>query len=104
MIEMSFWSKAFRFTAVFMFLFVAVEVFACDLLPSSSCYISQSPTQHKQQPPDSGDNCICCCAHLVVTKRINFVPQVVVVPAPREESAEQPMLTPSPIDHPPQLS
>ena len=101
---MSFWSKAFRFTAVFLLLFVAVEVFACDLVPSSSCYISQSQSQHKHQGPDTGDHCICCCAHLVITKRLDFTPQFLTVPAPQEENVEQPLLAPSSIDHPPQLS
>lgn len=102
--EMRFWSKAFRFTAIFLVLFTAVEVFACDLLPDSDCYISQSPSQHKHQKPSSGDNCMCCCAHLVVAKRVNLIPEVLIVPAPQEETVEQPLLAPSSIDHPPQLS
>ena len=102
--EMAFWSKAFRFTAIFLVLFTAVEVFACDLIPSSNCYISNTSPLDKHPPPDSGDNCMCCCAHLVMTKHIDFTPQFLAIPAPAEESVEQPMLVPSPIDHPPQLS
>jgi hypothetical protein len=102
--EMGFWSKAFRFTAVFLVLFTAVEVLACDLIPSSSCYISNTRPLDKHHPPDSGDNCMCCCAHLVITKRLNFTPQFLTVPAPAEESVKQPLLAPSSIDHPPQLS
>jgi hypothetical protein len=97
-------SRAFRLTAIFLVLFTAVEVLACDLLPNSDCYISQTQSQHKHQGPTSGDNCMCCCAHLVVSKRVTLVPPVLIVPAVREENAEQPLLAPSSIDHPPQLS
>jgi hypothetical protein len=101
---MGLWSKAFRLTAIFLVLFTAVEVFACDVLPDSDCYISQSQSQHKHQGPTSGDNCLCCCAHLIVVKRAALAPQVLTVPAPREEAVEQPLFAPSSIDHPPQLS
>ncbi|MBS1821302.1 MAG: hypothetical protein JST61_04920 [Acidobacteria bacterium] len=102
---MGFWSKAFRLTAVFLVLFTAVEVLACDLLPSSDCYISNTnPPLNKHHAPNSGDNCMCCCAHLVLTKHLDFTPYVVSIPAPREISVEQPLLAPRPIDHPPQLS
>jgi hypothetical protein len=97
---MSFWSKAFRCTAMFLVLFAAVEILACDLLPDSDCYIS-----HRQsQTQDSGDNCLCCCAHMVVVKPLAFEPQETVTPAPPEESVQQPLFAPAHIDHPPQLS
>ena len=102
--RMGLWSKAFRLTAIFLVLFTAVEVLACDLLPDSDCYISQSQSQHKHQGPSSGDNCMCCCAHLVVAKRVTLVPQVLIVAAPPEESVERPLFAPSSIEHPPQLS
>jgi hypothetical protein len=35
---MSFWSKTFRCTAMFVPLVLTVEVLACDFLPSDSCY------------------------------------------------------------------
>jgi hypothetical protein len=105
----SFWSKAFRFTAVFLVLFASVEIFACDFLPSSSCYISSnSHSQGHQQDQDndsgSGDNCLCCCAHMVPVQPLVWVPYTTAVyPAP-EQSVEKPILSPSSIEHPPQLS
>jgi hypothetical protein len=102
---MSFWARAFRATAMFLVLFAAVEILACDFLPSSDCYISsQSSQQQKGQPPSSCDNCLCCCAHIVVVKPLIFEPQVSVVKALLEENAAQPLFSPSHIDHPPQLS
>ena len=57
---MSFWSKAFHFTAMFLLLFVAVGVLACDLLPSDDCYISSHlPNPDKGQ--GSGETYLCCC-------------------------------------------
>ena len=99
---MGFWSKAFRCTAMFLVLFAAVEVLACDLLPNSDCYIS-----HRQDPgqtQESGDNCLCCCAHMVVVKPLVFEPEEAVAPAPMDENVPQPLFVPSHIDHPPQLS
>ena len=84
-------------------LFVAVEVLACDFLPSSTCFIS-SHSQDKDQGQGSGDDCLCCCAHVVVVKPLVFEPHETVVPASREETVQQPLFTPSHIDHPPRLS
>lgn len=107
--EVSFWSKAFRFTAVFLVLFASVEVFACDLLPSSSCYLSltsHSQGQQQDQDNDSGsaDNCLCCCAHVVLVQPLVSVPHLTAVYAAPEERAEKPILSSSSIEHPPQLS
>jgi len=100
--KMSFWSKAFRCTAMFLVLFAAVEVLACDFLPNSDCNIVYQ--QDQGQPQNSCDNCLCCCAHVVVAKAVVFEPQETVVPAPPEVSVRQPLFAPSHIDHPPQLS
>jgi hypothetical protein len=98
-------SKAFRFTAIFLVLFAAVEILACDLLPSSDCYISSHSQDHdKGQGQDSGDNCLCCCAHMVVVQPLIFAPRETIAPAPAEEGLKQPLVFPSHIDHPPQLS
>jgi hypothetical protein len=99
---MSFWSKAFRCTAMFLVLFASVEILACDLLPNSDCSISHP--QDKGQTQDSGDNCLCCCAHMVVVKPLVFEPHEAIVPAYPEDSVQQPLFAPSHIDHPPQLS
>src|SRR6185437_9581537 len=101
---MGFWSKAFRFTAVFLVLFTAVEVLACDLLPSSDCYISNTTRPDKHHAPNSGDNCMCCCAHLVLARHFDLTAHVVSIPAPRETRVQQPSLAPRQIDHPPRLS
>ena len=104
--EMRFWSKAFRCAALSLLLFVAVEVLACDLLPSDDCYISSHlpTTPDKDHGQGSGDTCLCCCQHMAVTIALIFVPQETVTLVPPEEPVNQPLFVPSYIDHPPRLS
>jgi hypothetical protein len=102
-----FWSKAFRLTAILLVLFASVEVLACDFLPSSDCYISSKVQDHNKnqvQVPDSCDNCLCCCAHVVVVKPVVLIPQETLVSSAPEMTVEQPLFGPARIDHPPQLS
>ena len=89
---MRFWSKAFRCTAMFLVLFAAVEVLACDYLPNSDCNISSQ--QDQGQPQGSCDNCLCCCAHVVVVNPVVFEPRETAVPAPPEEIVQQPLFAP----------
>jgi hypothetical protein len=102
---MAFWSKAFRFTAIFLLLFVAVEVLACQLVPSDDCYISShSQNPDKDHQRGSGDTCLCCCQHIAVTTLLFFRPLETVTPAPPEEAVLVPMFVATYIDHPPRLS
>jgi hypothetical protein len=99
---MGFWSKTFRCTAMFLVLFATVEILACDFLPDPDCYISHRQDQGQTQ--GSGDNCLCCCTHIVVVQPLIFEPRETIATAPPEESVQQPLFAPSHIDHPPQLS
>lgn len=99
-------SQLFRFTAMFLLLFMAVEVLACDLLQSDECYISAKvPTQDKDHkaPQPSGDTCLCCCTHMVTATAFVFQPRSVITPAPPVENTLRPLFSPSSIEHPPQL-
>jgi hypothetical protein len=100
------WSKAFRLTAMFLLLFAAVEVLACDLVPSDDCYISSNfPTSpDKNHGQGSGDTCLCCCQHMVAAIPLVFEPQETVAPATPEVSVQLLPFPPSNIEHPPQLS
>ena len=104
---MGFATKAFRVTAIFMVLFASVELFACDLFPTSDCYISSGLQNHgngQPQVPDGCDNCLCCCAHIVVVKPVVLIPQQAVALTDPEMVVERPLFSPAAIDHPPQLS
>lgn len=91
---------------MFLLLFMAVEVLACDLLPSDDCYISSRlpMTPDKNHGQGSGDTCMCCCQNMAVTTALIFAPQEAVTLAPPEELVEQPLFVPSCIDRPPRLS
>ena len=94
----------FYIAAVLLLLIAGAEVYACDI--SDAC-VAGFPGQSSQQPGDCdqplGDNCLCCCHHVVPVAIFNLEPadQVFEEPAPR------PLLrlasVPAHIDHPPQL-
>ncbi len=99
-------SKAFRLTAIILLLFTAVEVLACDLVPSDDCYISSHfpKTPDKNHGQGSGDTCLCCCQHMVAAIPLVLEPQETIAPAPAEVSVQPPPFPPTRIEHPPQLS
>ena len=100
--QMRFWSTVFRATALFMVMFVAVEVAMCDYWPDSSCTSSQS--SQDKGAPSGGDNCICCCARATVMPALTIAVQVTGVWIDGDEPVQHPILTPLEIEHPPQLS
>ena len=99
--------KPFRFTAMFLLLFMAVEVLACDLLQSDECYISAKVPSHDKDhkaPQPSGDTCLCCCTHMVTARTFVFDPGAIITQAPPAEIPLRLLFSPSSIEHPPQLS
>src|SRR5689334_283237 len=94
----------FRIVAVLLLLIAGAEVYACDV--SDACVVG-FPDQSSQPPTDCdqplGDNCLCCCHHVVPVAVFALEPaeQVFEEPAP----PLFPCLTspPAHIDHPPQL-
>ena len=99
---MAFWAKAFRFTALFLVLYIGVDVLTCEL-PSSDCSILSSIGKH---PPtnQAPDNCICCCAHPLIVAQAAFVAPVVTVEASSDVLSVKPISRSQDIEHPPQLS
>ena len=97
-------SIAIRIVAILLLLIATGEVYACDM--SDAC-AGGPADQTSQQSGDCdqalGDNCLCCCHHVV--------PVAIFVLEPAEHVFDRPLppLTvclgslPSNIDHPPQL-
>jgi hypothetical protein len=54
-----------RAVAVVFLLMTATEIFGCELLGSPACELSSSPTDSQQGGNPSGDECMCCCHHVV---------------------------------------
>ena len=94
-------AKAFRFTALFLVLFTAGDIVACEL-PGSDCSASQALDKHAPVKPC--DSCICCCANVVVTPQVNFVAPITLSVAPVEKTFPLPTFPTLEIDRPPQLS
>lgn len=89
-------------TALFMVMFVAVEVATCDYWPDTSCYSSQSSPD--KGSPSGGDNCICCCAQAAAMPVLAMAVQVTAIWIDRDEPVRHPVQTPLSIEHPPQLT
>jgi len=99
---MSTWSKLFRAVAFLLVLYVGVDIVTCDG-PGSSCSSFSSQDKHSV-PTDSGDNCICCCAHPVIVPQIAMIASEKIIPTEFVELIQKPIAQPSEIEHPPQLS
>ncbi|QOY90586.1 hypothetical protein [Paludibaculum fermentans] len=89
-----------RLIAVLLLLIAGAEVFACDI--TDPCITSAaSPSAGCDQP--LGDNCLCCCHHIVpaatVTLDASEYVADAVPPRPTAHAASMSL----PIEHPPQL-
>ncbi len=98
---MGLWAKTFRFTALFLVLFTAGEMIACEL-PGSDCSVAQALDKHA--PVKDCDNCICCCANIIVTPQVSFVVPITLSAALFEKTFFLPTFPTLDIDRPPQLS
>jgi hypothetical protein len=63
---MSFWRIVVRSIAVVFLLMTAAEVFGCELLSSPSCELSSPLSESRQGGKSPGDECFCCCHHVVL--------------------------------------
>jgi len=102
---MAVWSRIFRAVALLLVLYVGVQVITCDV-PGSDCSALASQREHRGLvSTDSGDNCICCCAHPAPVELFAFVTlDRISVSAYIAEPLQKPHTRPSEIEHPPQLS
>ena len=91
-----------RSMAVVFLLMTAAEVFGCELLSSPSCELSSPAGDSGQSGHRSGDECFCCCHHIVLGQSpivlTALEPVELLVPAFPDSAFE--FFTPS-IDQPP---
>ena len=62
----------FRLMALLLLLVTGAEVFACEMIEPEQCESFESPGSTGGAP--SGDNCICCCTHVVVIAPFALAP------------------------------
>lgn len=61
----------FRIAAVIILLLTGMELIACEVFSPATCEFSGVPSG---QSTNSGDACLCCCSHIVVTVPLVFEP------------------------------
>ncbi len=97
-------STVFRITAVLLLLIAGAEAYACDL--ADAC-VAGVAGQTSQEPGDCdqplGDNCLCCCQHVVPVAAFVLEPAESVFENPAPQLLPALALLPAHIDHPPQF-
>lgn len=93
-----------RIVTVLLLLIAGAEIYACDI--SDAC-VANPASQTSQQSNDcdqpSGDNCLCCCHHVVPVAFFNLESAEQVLDKPVPPLISERASIPAYIDHPPQL-
>jgi hypothetical protein len=92
----------FRFVAILLLAIAAGEVYACDVSDSCLSIATSGSANDCDQP--SGDNCVCCCHHIVPpVSPIALQVGEVVYQDPQPGPINRTLSRASQVDHPPQL-
>jgi hypothetical protein len=67
----------FRLAAVMLLCVTGAELYACEILAPQECESFGYPTDSGGSAAD--DNCICCCAHIIVAQPLELKPSNDVV-------------------------
>lgn len=93
-------SVTVRFLAALILLIAGAGVYACDI--SDACVFPGSGSGGGCDQP-SGDNCLCCCQHVVPVSIFALERGDIVFREPVHEPLASLLSLPLLIDHPPQL-
>ena len=91
-----------RLVAVLLLLIASAEIYACDL--SDACFenpANQSSQRSNDCDQPSGDNCLCCCHHVVPVAVFVLEAAEQVLEKPVPPLTPQLAAVPAHIDHPP---
>jgi hypothetical protein len=92
----------FRFVAILLLAIAAGEVYACGV--SDACLSIATSGSPNDCDQSSGDNCVCCCHHIVPpVSPIGLQVGDVVFQDPPSVAINRTLSRASQIDHPPQL-
>jgi len=89
----------FRFAAVFLLLLTGAELFACEMIDPQNCESFGFP--QSDGAGSAGDNCICCCTHVVVVTCTPLFPVVERVAGVMPPETSKPEFKSLSIYHPP---
>jgi hypothetical protein len=91
------WPKIFRVAALLLLFSAAVDIIGVDIFGA----VLETQAASNSCPDNGGDECFCCCSHLLVGAQVQFNPIMAVTPAP-EPLVEIPLSLPlTPPSHPP---
>jgi hypothetical protein len=90
-----------RIAALLLLLIAGAELYACDIADACTAASLRDSGQGCDDP--GGDNCICCCHHVVPVTVVALEPGEIVLPEGPAEPVIQLLTASLPIDHPPQL-
>ena len=89
----------FRFAAVLLLLLTGAELFACEIIAPDRCESFGFPSDNPNSASD--DNCICCCAHILIAPPITLGACVEAVAIPDSPTPAPPESEPLSVYHPP---
>ena len=69
----------------------------CSNLPSRLTQSASQPASGNH----SGDGCLCCCSHIVITPAVHIQPMTIVAPAADPQPTDVPIARHSSVFHPP---
>ena len=92
-------ASIFRLAAVFLLLLTSAELYACEVLAPEQCESFGYPQD--ASPQQSDDNCICCCAHVIVVRPVLLDASVLVITTLDPVESRQIEQQPASIYHPP---
>jgi len=92
-------SAAVRLIAALLLLIAGAQLYACE--SADACVSGQGANGDCDQP--SGDNCLCCCQHIIPVTAFALDAAEAVSTPPAPVATPQPCLLAAHIDHPPQL-
>jgi hypothetical protein len=87
--------------ALIILLLAGLEIVVCQEWSPVSCRLSQQ-TSDGDNSPASGDDCFCCCAHLLMAYAPVLTPERLIELAAVRTVVALPLPIPASVYHPPQ--
>lgn len=89
----------FRLAAMLLLLVTGAELFACEMLAPEQCESFGLPSDNDEA--QLGDNCICCCNHILVVQPVTLMPSHQTVVHLGFLQPASPQIRPTTVYHPP---
>ena len=100
---MSFIRSVIPFVAALLVALATTEIVFCSECSPESCQFSKSTSSQHGPISHSGDECLCCCAHLLVIAPSTIRPAKETLPAVEATVPPLPFTTTRPEYHPPKI-